>query len=394
MANMKKYLKDDFPKIISIDVGAKYSFKSYEDITKWIDQEYEFYGKLGNPYNHQAQINSIKSLIDSLFNRNTHENFTFENLSSDIITQINRVYTSNKLISSKSKEGIWLAKQPIKTRHYSEGYLKYFIDKKQNGTPKSHFDKKIGELSAFIFDQDINPDIEIEKEKFNAFYDEIVKQKDALMNDILAQKQKNTNFLKKADEQNEEIIKRFDEEFSRHKKQMKQSEEFYEKKLAVKNAVTYWKNKARSHYLNSWIFGIIAAFLLIFSFYQITNIADYILNLDMNPDNKKAKRLLDENGALQLWVYGFFLVGVTLVIWFIRLIVKVFLSNLHLHSDAKERETMILTYLAFEREEKTLKPTDRDLILPSIFRVTTNGYIKEDSSPNSPINIIAKKFTD
>ena len=84
----------------------------------------------------------------------------------------------------------------------------------------------------------------------------------------------------------------------------------------------------------------------------------------------------------------------TLIIWFIRLVVKVFLSNLHLLSDANERETMILTYLAFEREENTLKDTDRDLILPSIFRVSANGFIKDDSSPNSPINIITKKFTE
>lgn len=63
-------------------------------------------------------------------------------------------------------------------------------------------------------------------------------------------------------------------------------------------------------------------------------------------------------------------------------------------SDAKERETMIMTYLAFEREEQVLNKEDRNLILPSIFRVSSNGIIKEDSSPSPIMNFFTKGSTD
>ena len=175
---------------------------------------------------------------------------------------------------------------------------------------------------------------------------------------------------------------------------MTKSEEFYEKKLAVKKAVTYWTKKAKSHRRNSWIFGIVAGILMITCLIVILFVGKSIVGFDLTDENGIGRKVLTETGGLQLWVYGFFIVCMTLIIWFIRLLVKVFLSNLHLLSDAKERETMIQTYLAFEREEDILKETDRDLILPSIFRVSSDGFIKEDSTPNSPINIKTKRFTE
>lgn len=89
-------------------------------------------------------------------------------------------------------------------------------------------------------------------------------------------------------------------------------------------------------------------------------------------------------------VYAFFIVSLAIVVWIIRLLVKVFLSNLHLLSDAKERETIIMTYLALEREEQVLKKEDKELILPSIFRTSSHGIIKDDSSPNPVMNILTK----
>ena len=204
---------------------------------------------------------------------------------------------------------------------------------------------------------------------------------------------RNTDWETTFKNQKTKVALRFDEEYDRHKSKMEESEDFYEKKLAVKNAVTYWSTKAKNHQINSFIFGGIAGLLMICAVIMVFNSGKYIIGLDLNDANGIGRKILTEKGALQLWVYGFFIISMTLVIWFIRLLVKVFLSNLHLLSDAKERETMIQTYLAFEREENTLKDTDRDLILPSIFRVSANGFIKDDATPNTPINIITKKFT-
>lgn len=405
MPNMNQYLKEDFPKNLSIDIGAKHSFKNYEKLNAWANKEVEFYQSIGNPGNSVHTFTQyLKNQIQTKFNQNRNDKFTVDDLITELKSFIESTYKKQGLIASKSKEGSWLLKQHKVNSSLTLGSFNYFQNRIK-GVSNNSTNQRDGEFSAYLFDNGIQPDFETEKEQYKSFFDEVVTQKDEILKELLdireenkllneTIKKQNSDWESAFDVQKNEVAKKFDDEYDRHSTKMSESEDFYEKKLAVKSAVTYWSNKAKSHERNSYIFGIIGGLLMIFTFIAIINLGKYIINLDLTDKNGIGRKILTENGALQLWVYGFFIVSMTIIIWFIRLIVKVFLSNLHLLSDAKERETMIQTYLAFEREENTLKETDRDLILPSIFRVTTNGFIKEDSTPNSPINIITKKFTE
>ncbi|KSA13646.1 MAG: DUF6161 domain-containing protein [Maribacter dokdonensis] len=405
MSNMNQYLKEDFPKNLSIDIGAKHSFKNYEKITQWTNKELEFYNAIGNPGNIvHTYTYTLKNNITSKFNQNRNDEFTGEDLIDELKNFIESTYKTQGLLASKSKEGIWLLKQHNDNSSLTLGSFSFFQNKIK-GVSNNNNNHRDGEFSAYLFDIGIQPDFETEKNQYLSFYGEIIQQKDEILKELLDIREENKSLNKVIIDQNEnwesnftvqkeDVAKRFDDEFDRHKSKMTESEEFYEKKLAVKSAVTYWSDKAKSHKSNSYIFGAIVGILMILTFIGIISLGKYIINLDLTDVNGTGRKILTETGALQLWVYGFFIVCMTLIIWFIRLIVKVFLSNLHLLSDAKERETMIQTYLAFEREENTLKETDRDLILPSIFRISTNGFIKEDSTPNSPINIITKKFIE
>lgn len=404
MPNMSQYLKEDFPKNLSIDIGARHSFKNAKKLTEWIDKEIEFYRDIGNPKYIVNTVTHIRSKILEKFHQNRNEKFTADDLIDELKSFIEGTYKSQSLIASKSKEGVWLLEQHKKNGSLTLGSFSYFQNK-LGGASNNNIARKDGEFSAYLFDNGIQPDFETEKKQYKSFYDEIVLQKDEIFKELLdireenkrlneAIKKQNTDWESTFTTQKEEVAKRFNDEFDRHKSKMTESEEFYEKKLAVKNAVTYWSIKAKSHKRNSYIFGIASGLLMISTFIGIVLLGKYIISLDLTDLNGIGRKILTESGALQLWVYGFFIVCMTLIIWFIRLIVKVFLSNLHLLSDARERQTMIQTYLALEREENTLKETDRDLILPSIFRVSTNGLIKGDSTPNSPINVITKKFSE
>ena len=405
MPNMNSYKTEDFSKNLSIDVGARHSFKNFEKLNTWCENELIFHREIGNPGNiSHTFTHQIRNQIDSKFTQNRNENFTIDDLLIELKNLIEINFKSQGIIASKSKEGKWILKQHGKNPSLTLGSFTYFQNKLK-GVVNNNTSQTDGEFSAYLFDNGIEPDFESEKEQYKSFYSEIIEQKDELLNELSDIREENKKLNQKIKKQNtdwestfttqrEEVAKKFNDEYDRHKSKMTESEEFYEKKLAVKNAVTYWSDKAKSHRRNSWIFGVVAGILMIISLISIVNLGKYIIGLDLTDINGIGRKILTETGALQLWVYGFFIVCMTLIIWFIRLLVKVFLSNLHLLSDAKERETMIQTYLAFEREENTLKETDRDLILPSIFRVSTNGFIKEDSTPNSPINIITKKFTE
>lgn len=63
----------------------------------------------------------------------------------------------------------------------------------------------------------------------------------------------------------------------------------------------------------------------------------------------------------------------------VRLASKIFISHLHLQTDAHERITMIQTYLAMLRNDEAVKEEDRNLILQALFRPSPTGYIKDDS---------------
>ena len=68
---------------------------------------------------------------------------------------------------------------------------------------------------------------------------------------------------------------------------------------------------------------------------------------------------------------------------------RLFLSNVHLHTDAKERVTMVQTYLALLRRGKITKDDER-LILQTLFRPTSTGIMKDDGVPLTALEAISK----
>jgi hypothetical protein len=401
MPNMTHFLNEAFPKPISINLnGTRHSFKNFAKYQEWAMKQIKFYQAIGNPGNIQNTFNQrIVVQVENIFNSNRPDEYNFNNLHDDLKGFLESTFARFGLIDYASNEGKWLTKQVSINPNNVAVSAQYFISKNTNPNGNAQRD---GELAAYLFDKGYDPDFETEKQKYEEFYSNIVQDKDELIEEIKRLKTEHEEILKLSKEQKtwwaetfdkklEDVKKNFNEEADRHDIKMKESEEFYEKKLAVKNAVVYWTEKAIEHKRNSWIFGSIAGILMIGVLIAIVCIGKYFVGLDLTNPNGVGSKLLTKSGALQLWVYGFFIISVTMIIWIIRLLVKVFLSNLHQLSDANERATMIQTYLAFEREEKTLTEKDKELVLPSIFRTSSHGIIKEDSAPNTPMNIFMGK---
>ena len=392
MPNMSYYLTEDFPKNISINIGARYSFKNYKKIEEWCDSEIEFYQSIGVPHIERLLDRDIKGQITAKFNQNKRTEIKWEDFSKELKNHITSTYKHHGLIASRSKEGRFLERLYKTNPNIVPGAILYFQQKAQpkSGVQINQDNQRNGQFAAYLFDNNIEPDFEDEKSRYEDFYAEITKQKDELYAELKKVKDENDSINKELRIFRENIGQTFDKEFNRHKSKMEEAEKFYDSELAVKKAVNYWTKKAESHQINSVVFGIVSGVLMIGTLISIIFFGNYIIGLNLDEPNGIGKRLLTQSGALQIWVYAFFIGALTLIVWIIRLLVKVFLSNLHLLSDAKERETMIMTYLALEREEQVLNKEDKDLILPSIFRVSSNGIIKEDSSPNPIMNFFTK----
>ena len=93
-----------------------------------------------------------------------------------------------------------------------------------------------------------------------------------------------------------------------------------------------------------------------------------------------------------LWKVSVMILISTIGVWLVRLSTKIFISNLHLGTDTYERVTMIKTYFALLAEDKGLRSTDRELILQTLFRPSTTGFIKDDGPSNIP-EVFAKTIT-
>lgn len=72
-----------------------------------------------------------------------------------------------------------------------------------------------------------------------------------------------------------------------------------------------------------------------------------------------------------------------------RLLLRIFLSDRHLRTDAEERVTMIKTYLALTNEGK-VEPTDRTLVLTPVFKSASDGIVRDEGLDPSLVGLIAK----
>ena len=107
-----------------------------------------------------------------------------------------------------------------------------------------------------------------------------------------------------------------------------------------------------------------------------------------------ASAINDSKDALKFIPILHFAVISTFAIWLLRIVVKIFLSKLHGAEVANEREMFIKSYLALlnEHEGSIKDDSDRQLILQSIFRPASDGFINEEGPKITDImNMIGRK---
>lgn len=164
-----------------------------------------------------------------------------------------------------------------------------------------------------------------------------------------------------------------------HENNLKSIENAYDQKLALLKPVKYWNtrknshgSKARNFAIASGVVGVIILVLLGWLAYKI------FLNV---PTGEKP----------QVWQVGVFSVAAFFGIWLERILVRLFISNMHLATDAEERVTMLQTYLSIIREGSEFAPEDKKLILERLFHPAADGLVKDDAAPPSPLEMLTRR---
>lgn len=90
------------------------------------------------------------------------------------------------------------------------------------------------------------------------------------------------------------------------------------------------------------------------------------------------------------WRLGSFILLATLCFWMLRLLVRIFLSNMHLENDASERVTMAKTYLALLRKGRLPEKEDISMVLAALFRPSGDGIVQDEGVPPSTLEWFTK----
>lgn len=164
-----------------------------------------------------------------------------------------------------------------------------------------------------------------------------------------------------------------------HGEEMEHLRRKFREEIALRAPATYWENKRKKHLVWSWITGILT-FVAIFagaSFFAVE--VQSLMRTSAAGQTAEVWRL----AALGL-IGGF-------VVWAIRLLARMFLSHLHLLTDAGERIVMVQTYLALLEGDRLASKEDRQLILQALFRPAADGIVKDEGVPVSYLELLTRQ---
>ena len=185
--------------------------------------------------------------------------------------------------------------------------------------------------------------------------------------------------------------------------ELKRLNDTYDTHMAIAAPVSYWETK-RSNHKNwaLWSFIALTVCMVAFGWFLYCEVKDIGAMVDATRTAALAAAskattastapasmtpLLD---ILAGWKIGAYILLVTLVFWFIRLLVRIFLSNIHLENDAAERVTMAKTYIALMRDGSLNGKEHIGTILAALFRPTGDGIVKDEGLPPTAMEWLTK----
>lgn len=191
-------------------------------------------------------------------------------------------------------------------------------------------------------------------------------------------------------------------QLSRVQAELTTLKETYDKHMALAAPVEYWDTKRKKHRLWSGVsFGAIVLGMGAAAYFlhtELQSVGQAVTASKAAAAATAAKaQAAGSTTTIQAladsattWHLGSFILLATLSFWFIRLLVRIFLSNLHLENDAAERVTMAKTYLALIRNDDLPKGDNISTVLAALFRPTGDGIVKDEGVPPSTLEWFTK----
>lgn len=349
----------------------------------------------------KAHFERLKSQIIQLsdyFYENNQNQFdnNWNNFRSDFTNEKNASNYYNFLYDCPETD--FILKVNNQNPNYTLGAIDFMTGSRINlNNNKDYF---IGVLYGYEFKSQNDSEIlhrrnneKVSLSKIRDKYSEYIIEAEQQLNSNLSDAKENlTNHFETVDKLKEEKDKSFEEWFTgvqngfdsffkNSNDSIKNNENLYREKLRLEAPAKYWKDRADKLKAESdkhldlmvriSLFGSSTLFIILLA---IGN--NYYSNI-FNDTIKGIKWSL------------ILITIVSLLVFIIRILAKLYMSSLHLSRDAEEREQLTHFYLALKKDT-TIDPAERQLILQSLFSRADTGLLKEDSSPTMPTSIIER----
>lgn len=351
----------------------KIKFTNADEYLEFLTNERDFWKQYENNVFLKTYLNAYNSAISNLNTASTYT--TSSNCSDYIRTSVNYI---DKVPNSKSI----LTKELIKYKDLSQSFYNGFIDGIRNDDKNFSSQSKyyaMGLYKAFQYTEIIRKIDDMLPEQQESFentqlsfintaneyikkYDELFVQKEQqfiemdkiISSELSTQKEEHKKFL---EEKNKNIH---------------DLEKLYAENLRLKKPADYWKQmsmdyeKKAKKYIG-WSIGI-----------GIITVALLSLLIVFVPETTQTSHWFDliKNTAILTVI-------TTILVYALRVFVRMAMSSYHLSRDAREREQLTYFYLSLINE-KAVTDSERELIITSLFSRSDTGLLKGDSSPEMP----------
>lgn len=170
----------------------------------------------------------------------------------------------------------------------------------------------------------------------------------------------------------------FDQLKAAHEKAMEDLRRTFREELALRAPAGYWNTKRDGHLKWAWVTGVMS----------FIGIGAAAAGLGFQVHDLLVKT--PSGSVPETWRLAVLaLIGV-FTVWALRLLVRMFLSHLHLLTDAGERVVMVQTYLSLLEGDHLTSKEDRQLILQALFRPAADGIVKDEGVPFSLAEVLTR----
>lgn len=188
----------------------------------------------------------------------------------------------------------------------------------------------------------------------------------------------------------------WEKELEKARNELKALTETYDDHMKLAAPVSYWEKKRQKH--RNWSFAFFVFIgaamwrfgsLLVAELESVANAVEAVKAIPAakNAASSAAGSMIE---FASTWKIGSFVLLATLGFWVIRILVRLFLSHIHLENDAAERVTMAETFLALKRDSSLSGTEHIGTILAALFRPTGDGIVKDEGLPPTAMEWLTK----